>query len=47
LQRLFAPANREIENGLLPLGNSEIALLNNDPNHPERGQLQIVARGGR
>lgn len=47
LQRLFEPPNREIENGLLPLRQGEIAQLENDPNHPERGQLHIVVRGGR
>ena len=45
--RLFEPANHEIDNGLLSLASNEIAQLDNDPNHPERGQLQITVRGGR
>lgn len=46
LQRLFEPPNREIENGLLPLASFEIAQLDNDPNHPEHGRLEIIIRGG-
>jgi hypothetical protein len=45
--RLFESANYEIENGLLPLRNDEIAQLDNDPNYPERGKLEILVRGGR
>ncbi|MDE2628655.1 MAG: putative baseplate assembly protein, partial [Burkholderiales bacterium] len=45
--RLFAAPNHEIENGVLPLAAFEIAQLDNDPNHPERGQLLIDVRGGR
>ncbi|HJV59892.1 MAG TPA: putative baseplate assembly protein, partial [Albitalea sp.] len=47
LHRLFEPPNHEIDNGVLPLASNEIAQLDNDPNHPERGQLQITVRGGR
>ena len=47
LQRLFQPANREIESGLLPLSAHEIARLDNDPNHPEYGRLAIQVGGGR
>ncbi len=47
MQRLFLPANREIENGLLPLASHEIARLDGDPNHPEYGRLSIDVRGGR
>jgi hypothetical protein len=47
LRRLFEPANRELENGVLPLGAQEIAQLDNDPNLPEHGQLTILMRGGR
>ena len=46
-RRLFAPPNREIDNGILPLASHEIAQLDNDPSYPERGQLQITVRGGR
>jgi hypothetical protein len=45
--RAFEPANHEIDNGVLPLASHEIAQLDNDPNHPERGQLRITVRGGR
>ncbi len=45
--RLFEPPNQEIENGVLPLRTSEIAQLDNDPNFPERGQLEITVGGGR
>ncbi len=45
--RLFEPPNQEIADGVVPLAGNEIAQLDNDPNHPERGQLQIVVGGGR
>jgi len=45
-QRLFEAPNGEIENGVLPLKTSEIAQLDNDPNYPEHGQLQIQVLGG-
>lgn len=45
--RLFEPPNHEIDNGILPLASYEIAQLDNDPDHPERGQLRITVRGGR
>lgn len=47
LQRLFAPANRELEDGLLRLGAHEIARLDQDPNYPEHGKLAISVGGGR
>jgi baseplate J-like protein len=47
LRRLFEPSNHELETGVLPLGAQEIAQLDNDPDHPERGQLTLVMRGGR
>ncbi len=46
-QRQFTPANGEIERGVLPLGPFEIAQLDNDPNHPDHGQLEIRVLGGR
>lgn len=46
-QRLFESPNHEIANGLLPLRSSEIARLDNDPNYPERGKLEIHIGGGR
>lgn len=47
LKRQFAPANREIENGLLPIGPFEVARLDNDPNHPDGGVLELILEGGR
>jgi hypothetical protein len=45
--RLFEAPNHEIERGVLALASDEIAQLDNDPDHPERGQLRIDVRGGR
>ena len=47
LQRQFESPNREIENGLLPLGPGEIARLDNDPSFPEHGLLKLNMGGGR
>jgi hypothetical protein len=47
LQRLFEPANGEIDSGVLPLGPLEIARLDNDPAVPDNGQLRFDMRGGR
>lgn len=47
LQRQFEASNREIENGVLPLGPFQIARLDNDPNWPDRGKLEINVAGGR
>ena len=46
-QRLFDAPNNEIANGILALKLSEIAQLDNDPNFPERGKLEIHVSGGR
>jgi predicted phage baseplate assembly protein len=46
LQRLYEPANGEIDNGVLPLGPLEIARLDNDPSFPENGRLRLEMRGG-
>lgn len=46
LQRAGRPPNHEIENGVLPLAPHEIAELANDPNHPERGAIEITVEGG-
>jgi hypothetical protein len=47
LQRLFEEPNGELENGLLPLRPDEIAQLDDDPDFPEHGQLELVMKGGR
>ena len=46
-QRLFESPNHELENGVLPLRVNEIAQLDNDPNYPEHGKLEIQVKGGR
>jgi hypothetical protein len=45
--RWFEQPNNEIANGVLPLSSNEIAQLDNDPDYPEHGQLQIMVGGGR
>jgi predicted phage baseplate assembly protein len=47
LQRKFEAPDHEIENGILPLGPTEIGQLDNDPSVPEHGTLALVMRGGR
>ncbi|WP_448265586.1 putative baseplate assembly protein [Nostoc sp. DSM 114159] len=47
LERLFAGDNHEIEAGFLPIGSSEIARLDNNPNFPENGKFTLDLRGGR
>lgn len=47
LQRLYHPANDELGRGVLPLSPLEIARLDNDPNFPENGALQLIMEGGR
>ena len=46
-QRLNEAANHEIDTGVLPLRIDEIAQLDNDPNYPEHGTLNILVDGGR
>lgn len=40
-------ANQELEKGMIPMENREIARLDNDPNNLENGTLQISAKGGK
>ena len=47
LQRRFAAANGELESGALPIGELEVAQLDNDPNFPEHGRLALLMGGGR
>jgi hypothetical protein len=47
LQRLYQPANNELDRGILTLGPLEIARLDNDPSFPENGALQLALEGGR
>lgn len=45
-KRYWDAQRDEIERGHIPLGEMEIARLDNDPNFPERGVLQLTAVGG-
>jgi hypothetical protein len=45
-QRLGQTAQSELDDGVLNLGRLEIARLDNDPNAPELGRLEIQVRGG-
>jgi len=47
LRRQFERPNRELENGVLPLGPLEVARCDNDPTFPEHGQLELNVIGGR
>jgi hypothetical protein len=47
LHRLESPAARELEEGILRLGPLEVAQLDNDPNFPENGRLELTVEGGR
>ncbi|HVX67376.1 MAG TPA: putative baseplate assembly protein, partial [Bryobacteraceae bacterium] len=39
--------NGELASGVLPIGPSEIAILDNDPNFMENGVLRVTTRGGK
>jgi hypothetical protein len=45
-KRYWEVAGGEIENGVIPLGDGEIARLDNDSNFPENGVLRVSAVGG-
>lgn len=47
LERLGEGPNHEIEDGVLPLGPLEIALVDNDPSLPENGTFKLTMGGGR
>ncbi|HEY9102444.1 putative baseplate assembly protein [Chitinimonas sp.] len=47
LQRQFEAPNHELEQGFLALRSGEIARLDNDPNYPEHGVIEIIVDGGR
>lgn len=47
LERLFEGPNGEIEAGVLPIGEFEVARLDSDPNFPENGRIRFDMRGGR
>ena len=45
-QRQHEPETSGIDDGVLPMGRLEIARLDNDPNFPERGVLDLSYGGG-
>ncbi|CAD5108255.1 putative baseplate assembly protein [Zestomonas carbonaria] len=45
-QRWGKVANRELEDGVVKTGALEVLRLDNDPNFPENGRLQLTMRGG-
>jgi hypothetical protein len=47
LERLFEGPNREVQQGFLRLGPTEVARLDNDPNALDRGRLVLRLCGGR
>lgn len=47
LQRRFERPDRELENGVLPLGPLEVARCDNDPDFPENGRFELQVLGGR
>jgi hypothetical protein len=47
LQRLGGPASDALDTSVLPFGPLEIPLLDNDPDFPENGRLELIVRGGR
>ncbi|WP_028580797.1 putative baseplate assembly protein [Desulfogranum japonicum] len=46
-QRLDKPGTDARARGILPMGHVEIALLDNDPNFPERGRFHMDVQGGK
>jgi hypothetical protein len=47
MKRQFEQPNHEIENGVLLLGDLEIARCDNDPTFPEHGKFELTVHGGR
>jgi hypothetical protein len=45
-KRLGQPQGDELDEGRIALDRLEIARLDNDPNQPEHGQLELDMRGG-
>jgi hypothetical protein len=46
-QRQGNPDPKPLDDGVLELGRLEIARLDNDPNHPERGVFRLTLGGGK
>jgi hypothetical protein len=47
LERLLEEEHNDLIDGVLSIGALEVAQLDNDPAHPERGRLTLEMRGGR
>lgn len=47
LRRMNRMDEDALETGRLAIGPHEVARLDNDPNFPENGQLELILRGGR
>lgn len=47
LERFGRPSPEAVTSGVLALGPFEIAQMDNDPNFPERGRIELVMTGGR
>jgi hypothetical protein len=47
LRRQRLPATDAVAGGELKIGRLEIARLDDDPSHPDRGELRLVLEGGR
>lgn len=45
-QRFGKAPNKELEDGVLLTGRLEVVRLDNDPNFPENGRLELVMQGG-
>ena len=45
-RRWGQPAQGESQSGVIPIGRTEIARLDNDPNTPENGRIVFHLRGG-
>jgi hypothetical protein len=45
-QRWGQPARGELSAGYIQLGRLEIARLDNDPNLPENGRMEMIMEGG-
>ena len=42
-----SPTAAHCESGVLAVGSMEIAQLDNDPDFPENGRIELIMRGGR
>ncbi len=47
LERYGSPSKAAIQGGLLPMDLFEIPRLDNDPNQPDNGRLELILEGGR